>query len=412
MNHKSAAVNINLTYKTLILGIVMSLFIFPVSGCGKSQAKQAETGKENIVKASSTASADVKYETIIPKRQTMEKKLVIQGSFRYNRVHNLTFGYEGGIIKDIYIKNDRDVKKGDLLAEIYDDDLKNEYERQKITLQKAKDSYQQIKLDGIKNIEAARIQLEKLEKDFEWMKAFPDSVSAETLKDTEDQLIDQKADYADLKAAYGTGNNGSEGYGLRQAASDIENAQDKLDELTEALGRCKLVAPIDGRVIDVAELRPGAKVGGNEVIVELADTSKLMLTYNQGDSYKLEFGMNVDVTSGRDPDNVYHGKVVMINPAPVDIYSLDQRTIGIQLDSLPEGVRNGDTATFSVVEHKSEDALVLPAAVVGNADGRRFVYVLENGVKKEKSVQIGIADQNQIEIVEGINDSDKIIVNQ
>jgi HlyD family secretion protein len=60
---------------------------------------------------------------------------------------------------------------------------------------------------------------------------------------------------------------------------------------------------------------------------------------------------------------------------------------------------------------ESREALFIPKEAVYERDMKEYVEVLEDGEPIEKEIVIGITDGNRIEVKEGLEQGEKVIVN-
>jgi hypothetical protein len=107
----------------------------------------------------------------------------------------------------------------------------------------------------------------------------------------------------------------------------------------------------------------------------------------------------------------YQGTVVM-TPAdmPHDTPEELRDVVHIDVPDLPEGVKMGDHAQISLILDRREDVIVLPRNLVRNYMGRRYVLVLEDGLKKERDVEIGLETPTETEIMKGLEEGELIII--
>jgi multidrug efflux pump subunit AcrA (membrane-fusion protein) len=101
--------------------------------------------------------------------------------------------------------------------------------------------------------------------------------------------------------------------------------------------------------------------------------------------------------------------------------AVDPVSLGIERDGENETyltVTDAGGAVFSarsyallhVVLGEAKDVLYLPDAAVREANGRVFVYVLEDGVRVIRDIAIGFRGSSQTEIVSGLNLGDQVII--
>jgi membrane fusion protein, macrolide-specific efflux system len=71
----------------------------------------------------------------------------------------------------------------------------------------------------------------------------------------------------------------------------------------------------------------------------------------------------------------------------------------------------GENALVTYVQDKRENALVLARSQVNLIGGQYYVYVLENGVRVERFVEVGLMTDTEVEIIKGLSAGDLIIIN-
>lgn len=87
----------------------------------------------------------VTYETIEVKKGTIEKKIRCTGYFKSVIQKYLFFQSRGGRLKEIYVKQGDQVKKGDLIAELDTDSITNDIALQQIQMKKSQINYDRLK---------------------------------------------------------------------------------------------------------------------------------------------------------------------------------------------------------------------------------------------------------------------------
>jgi hypothetical protein len=58
----------------------------------------------------------------------------------------------------------------------------------------------------------------------------------------------------------------------------------------------------------------------------------------------------------------------------------------------------------------SYNVLRVPAIGVHSVDGRYFVYVLEDGLRRMRTVEIGLVTHNFVEIISGLAEGDVVVI--
>ncbi len=67
------------------------------------------------------------------------------------------------------------------------------------------------------------------------------------------------------------------------------------------------------------------------------------------------------------------------------------------------------SVTASIIVQSKADVLTVPSGAVKTQNNTSYVQVLANGVPEKKTVVVGIADDTNTEIINGINEGDEVV---
>ena len=81
----------------------------------------------------------------------------------------------------------------------------------------------------------------------------------------------------------------------------------------------------------------------------------------------------------------------------------------MRVHDLPPEVEKGDTASVVLIRARREGVIVLPRNLVQTYLGRRFVYVLVDGLREERNVEVGIQTPTQVEVAAGLEVGEEVI---
>jgi macrolide-specific efflux system membrane fusion protein len=173
-----------------------------------------------------------------------------------------------------------------------------------------------------------------------------------------------------------------------------------------------LPAPIDGEVI-VAKTQPGQTVTTADAAVVLSDHLIVRAQVDETDIGKITPDMKAIITLDAYPDT-------KIKAAVEHIY-YESKTVNnvtiYEIDLIPEEVssffRSGMNASVDFIEKDKENILLIPQEAVQKEKNEDFVYVRQNNGKEplRAAVKLGISDDKNIEVISGIKEIDRIIVN-
>lgn len=292
---------------------------------------------------------EITYKVMEPERGTIIKSITCTGYMVPVRRVNVFFKHSIGRLKSINVMAGDIVEKGDVLAELETEDLNRSIKLKEIALRKAEINYMQ-----------------------------------------------KKAQEADQ-------------YTMIKTRLDLKTLKEDLEELKDRIHLSKLTAPITGQIDYVNDsYSMGDNIPSYRNLFRIVDMNKLRLEYQGENSYEFKLGMNVEVNIS---DTVYNG-VVVTTPSnmPVELATKIKETVFINVEELPEDVEAGEAALITLVQYKKDDVLKLPKELVKTYGARKYVPVLVDGEKIEKTVETGIETATEIEILNGLEEKDKVIM--
>ena len=181
------------------------------------------------------------------------------------------------------------------------------------------------------------------------------------------------------------------------------------------LSYCRVTAPFSGyitaRMFDEGGYISSSTAAQNATLFVLMDITKVKITANLPEKNMdilnkvKEADIRLDALKGRH----FKGTINRIGEA-VD---LSTRTIPIQImiDNKDRALKPGMFATISFTLEQKENSLTLPLNVVLNDDVGRFVYkYMPDSTVSKTYVEIGIQEDNTLEITEGLTADDKVVI--
>lgn len=136
---------------------------------------------------------------------------------------------------------------------------------------------------------------------------------------------------------------------------------------------------------------------------------KLLVGVSEADYRKVKPGDVVSVTLDAIPDRFYSGRIQRIYP------TIDPSThtfnVEVQVPNIKRELRPGMYAKVNVKFGNNRRIVVPDAAVVRlQGSGKRHVFVVEDGVARQKEVELGRHFDSQYEILSGLEEGDMVVV--
>lgn len=168
-------------------------------------------------------------------------------------------------------------------------------------------------------------------------------------------------------------------------------------------------APISG-VIDARNVNLGQAVEPNTVLFHISNREQLLVIAQvyEEDLGKVKVGQDVNVHVLSYPKRIFPGKITLIEP------NLDPltRTVNVQvsLDNKEGLLKPGMFVRANVVLQFNQAALTVPNNALLEVDNATFVFV-KNGANYDRTeVKLGVRDDMNTEIKEGLVPGDEVVI--
>lgn len=196
---------------------------------------------------------------------------------------------------------------------------------------------------------------------------------------------------------------------LDLARAQNTQSQARLDELKINLGNTNIVSPVDGFVARRA-VDPGAFVGNNAPVADVVDIRRVRLVVNvvEKDLRQVKEGDQGIVNVDAFPGETFTGRIARVAP----VLDPATRTAPIEIEIPNPGYRlkPGMYARVNITTDQKRDALVVPSNALVDVNGRRGIYLAtEGGTASFRAVRVGIEDEAQAEVLEGVNEGDVVV---
>jgi HlyD family secretion protein len=296
----------------------------------------------------------------------------------------------GGQIANLPVHKGDIVKAGQVLFEIWNDDLRAQ-------LALAKDDYLATK----SRAREACVEADVAQRDADRLSKLRKQGLAS------EESIDQARGQAEAKRA-----------ACDAANSTIEVSRARIDVAQAALDRTRLVAPFDGIIANVngelGEFVTPSPIGiPTPPAVDLIDRSCLYVEapIDEVDAPEIKVGMPAHISLDAFGKKYFDGKVRQIAPYVEDVEK-QARTVDIEVDFVSDKDKTnmlpGYSADVEVILDTHAHTLRIPteALLEGN---RVYVYDPSDQTISEKAVKVGLSNWQYTEILDGLQDGQQIV---
>ena len=298
----------------------------------------------------------------------------------------------GGQIAKLCVREGDSVKEGDLLLEIWNQDLVAEVQ---LAESEAKAERARARAACLK-AEVSQREANRL------VKLYDKGVASE--EKTDKAVTDAKALKADCRAA----------------KASVLMSLARIGVVKANLARTRLIAPFDGVVAEIngelSEFVTPSPIGiATPPVVDLIDNTCFYITapIDEVDVHKIAQGMTARVSLDAFGDRRFPGKVRRIAPYVLD-REKQARTVDVEVQfTIPEDIRKmlaGYSADVEIILDVRQNTLRIPTPAVLDGD-RVFVYLPGNKVVKARSFKSGISNWYYTEVISGLKPDELVVIN-
>lgn len=325
----------------------------------------------------------IEVKTVKPSRGRIVAYLSTEGTIEAKTKKDYFLSSPTKVLK-INVKVGDSVKKGNILVEIETQDLSSQ-------LKAAELQY-----------DSAKLQLEALKK------------QRDSIKNTQSNNIPQ-------------GTQNSLIQGMQQSVSNVDD-QIKLQENQVEIAKLNLQtiknniskqqryikADFDG-IVTALNVTEGTPAPLQMPVLTLEDLSALRVAanINQYDVFSIKEGQEAEVKFS---DISARGRVETIEPSATKVMTAAGADTVIKAYIEITGDRGrlmpGFDVDINIIGTIKDNILKVPIeAIITDKEGNETLYIIENNIAKLKNIKTGVSSDTEIEILEGITEKDKVILN-
>jgi len=185
----------------------------------------------------------------------------------------------------------------------------------------------------------------------------------------------------------------------------MEVALDKYESKT-------LKAPFSGKVVDVFVEGGDFIEGSHDVVYLIDDTSyEVEVSISEVDCLSVEVGQKVEIELDITKGQIFSGKVVEVAEYASAESGVVSVPVTLRMDEVSPYFKPGFSATAEIIVDSVENAIVVPVTAISEGSRNSIVLKVEGDKAAPTQVKTGISDGFYYEIIEGLQDGDKIVVN-
>lgn len=325
-----------------LLFSLFALLLLSLTACNNNETSNSESEEQSLiipVEVSNVSRGDISAYYSSTATLDAEQEALIVSKVR-------------GIIQEIYVEEGDQVKEGQVIAQIEDEQYRIEAARAKATLDRLKSEFNRNKELYEKNL-----------------------IAAEAYQNSQYEYESQKAAY-DL------------------AILNLQNTAIK--------------SPISG-MISERFVKKGNMIGTDQQVYRVSDFSPLqaILHIPEHEMSKIRKNQQAILRVDAIPDKSYKGHVERISPV-VDA-STGTFKVTIYIDETNEILRPGMFGRVKIIYDTRQNTQMIPKSAIMSEDLLQSVYVIRDSLAFRQSIKTGYTNGVNIEVIEGLQDNELVV---
>jgi membrane fusion protein (multidrug efflux system) len=196
---------------------------------------------------------------------------------------------------------------------------------------------------------------------------------------------------------------------LKTAGINYENAKTTVVNSKLQLQKTRIVAPIDGVIVNLPYYTQGTEVSSGVIIVKIMDYRTMYMDVQLPEKYisVIKPGQHVKLTNYTIPDDTIIGNVTQLSPA----IDTDTRTFKgtISIDNPDYLLRPGMFVKADIVTNHKDSVIVIPKSIILSRQRGKTVFTVDRGVANEKIIDTGLENLTDVEITRGLVKNERVV---
>ncbi|HYR88567.1 MAG TPA: efflux RND transporter periplasmic adaptor subunit [Terriglobia bacterium] len=385
-----------MAYRSPFYLIMLTVLLAAVYGCGQSASKGRQGQGGGAQRGSGRTNISVQTATL--QRIAVQRQVDLSGTLISPDQAKVS-SEVAGIVRDVLVEIGQEVTAGQELVRLDETELNLALQRAESALRQTEvqlgmDSSRPNQPSNDDNIAAIRTAAANRDDARAQMARAQELVSKGLLSKAELDTTETRVKVTEAAYQAAVENVQALRASLQDRRASFELAKKKVED---AVIRAPLAGSISERLVQRGEfIRENTPV----VTIVRMNPLKLRTAVQEKHANLIHQNQTVDFRVEPYPKDMFHGKIAFISPA------IEQGTrtfiAEILVDNPARKLKPGFFAQGQILVSRDEGVLGVPEQTVSTLAGVSSVFVIENGVVKQQTVQLGEHEDKFFEVVSGL----------
>lgn len=196
---------------------------------------------------------------------------------------------------------------------------------------------------------------------------------------------------------------------LKTASINYANAKTTVESARLQLEKTRIVAPIDGVIVELPYYTQGTQIESGSEIVKIMDYQIMYMNVQLPEKYinTIKPEQSVKLTNYTIPEDTLIGKITQLSPA----INADTRTFqgNILIKNPNYLLRPGMFVKADIVTDHKDSVVVIPKSIILSRQRGKTVFIIDRGVAAERIIETGLENITDVEITRGLAKNERVV---
>jgi len=196
---------------------------------------------------------------------------------------------------------------------------------------------------------------------------------------------------------------------LKTAGINYENAKTTVESSKLQLEKTRVVAPIDGVIVDLPYYTQSTQVETGSTIAKIMDYQTMYMDVQLPEKYIsiIKPGQLVKLTNYTIAEDTLIGNITQLSPA----INPDTRTFkgNITVNNPKLLLRPGMFVKADIITSRRDSVVVIPKTIILSRQRGKTVFVYDRGVVAERIIETGLENTTEAEVTKGLAKDERLI---
>ena len=197
---------------------------------------------------------------------------------------------------------------------------------------------------------------------------------------------------------------------VKDAEINYINAKNTLDDALIKLDKMTIEAPFSGTIVELPYHTKGTQIETGQDVMKIMDYSQMYMEISlAAKNFKqIKKGQEVRIMNYTLPDDTLKGVISNISPA-IDPATLSFKAL-LDINNKELKLQPGMFAKSEIVISVAENTIVIPKKIILTKQAGNTVFIVSKGLASEKVITFGIENPDEVQIIGGLNENDRLVV--